>query len=83
VVIRKEKFNIVAGIIAAAVGVFYFILSFTPDTPNLLGLFTVFRERREYWNEREAKKLSQQAIRAQAITQNDTPCKYSLFSPSR
>ncbi|RKP27426.1 COPI associated protein-domain-containing protein [Syncephalis pseudoplumigaleata] len=70
VVIRQEKFNIIAGIIAAAVGVFYFILSFTPGTPHLLGLFTVFRERRAYWNEQKAKKLSQQAIQEQAMARH-------------
>ncbi|KAI8050297.1 hypothetical protein BDF22DRAFT_696487, partial [Syncephalis plumigaleata] len=72
VVIRQEKFNIIAGIIAAAVGVFYFILSFTPGIPKLLGLFIVFRERRAYLNEREAKKLSQEAIKNQTITRNGT-----------
>ncbi|KAI9595266.1 COPI associated protein-domain-containing protein [Syncephalis fuscata] len=70
VVIRRERFNVVAGIVAAAVGVFYLILSFTPGTPSLLGLFVVFRERRDYWNEREAKKLSQQAARSQIIVTN-------------
>jgi hypothetical protein len=60
-VIRRHDFNIAAGIIAAAAGVFYFVLSFTPDTPPLVGWLVTWKERRDYFHARTARQLSRQA----------------------
>ncbi|RKP06824.1 COPI associated protein-domain-containing protein [Thamnocephalis sphaerospora] len=63
VVIRRQDFNIAAGIMAASAGVFYFVLSFTPGVPRLAGIQAIWQERRAYFNARKAKHMSQEAER--------------------